>query len=104
MNSARANNPAVSPQQVAVFSALIASGTWITNNEIASAVGNISSRCVRGHTARLAEIGLAEFVELFPGRRYRLRPGAADSAHGRRLIEAAVIFGITMEKHDDTCR
>ena len=49
------------------------------------------------HTLRLANLGLLEVAEVFPGNRYRLSPRAdkANPAYVKRLRSAIGVFGLT---------
>jgi DNA-binding IclR family transcriptional regulator len=69
---------------------------WFTNQQIAKDA-KVNGRTARMHTLRLANLGLLEVAEVFPGNRYRLSPRAdkANPAYVKRLRSAIGVFGLT---------
>ncbi len=70
--------------------------TWLTNKDV-EAVAKVSDRTVRLHTKRMAEIGIIDQAEVFPGHRYRFAAKGAkrDLAYVTRLEKAMEVFGVT---------
>lgn len=86
----------ISPHEVRLVLALRREpDRWHTNGELADAA-EIGERTARGHTARLAEIGVVDVERVFPGNRYRLvkRPAGEAKEYLERVDKAREVFGL----------
>ena len=86
----------ISRHEVAVYRVLTGHpGERLTNEAIAAAAPDVKPRTVRAHTRRLAELGIVDVAEVFPGHRYRYSEKASkrNRAYLLRLEKAAGVFG-----------
>lgn len=67
---------------------------WLTSKRAAE-IASVSSRTARLHTTRLAEIGVLDVRQTWPGYRFRLADPVKAGAkkYRERLDEAVVTFG-----------
>lgn len=90
------DGPTTSKHQVAVFLAFKAKPKdWHTNLEIA-AISGVGHRTARLHTAKLAQAGVLDQEQTFPGYRFRLaaKPTKPAQDNMKRLERAAQVFGL----------
>lgn len=87
-----------SRHEVAVYKALLDAGPeWLSSNQIAERA-SVSARTARAHALRLAQLGIIEQTEVFPGHRYRMRPDV-DQSHrdyATRLRQAATALHVDL--------
>lgn len=83
----------VSINQVKLYQYLKTTGAWMTNKDLATALG-ISLRNASLHTQTLVRLGILDQAEVFPGHRYRYSAKAKkrNLAYVQRLEEATEIF------------
>ena len=83
----------VSLNQVKLYHHLKTTGAWMTNKELAAALG-ISLRNASLHTQTLVRQGVLDQAEVFPGHRYRwaAQGKKRNLAYVQRLDQAAEIF------------
>lgn len=65
--------------------------TWMSNRDIANAIGNIADRTVRAHTRKLVRFKLVDEARVFPGHKYRYSK-QGDPSYSQRLDHAAAVF------------
>lgn len=67
---------------------------WFTSKELA-AEANVSGRSARLFAAKLAEMGIADRLETYPGYRYRIAAGSQrrHAEYIQRLTEVAQVLG-----------
>jgi predicted ArsR family transcriptional regulator len=84
----------VSRHEVQVF--LAVGQSWTTSHEVAEKA-RVASVTARHHLLKLADRGLIERLEVFPGYRYRTVQNGQPrkQAYLQRLEDAAAAFGLT---------
>ena len=80
----------ISIQEVETVIALLASRKqWRSASDINSHTPSSAPRTVRAILCKLVELGIVDYVEVFPGRRYRLA-GSAEECHVEYFHDIAV--------------
>lgn len=91
--------PRISPQEIAVFRALLSSDErWLTAREVSARAEGVSDRTVRAILTRYRH-GLVEWVEVFPEFRYRLTTAVDNpevAEYVARLRQAAAALGVPL--------
>lgn len=95
----------ISAQEAETVNALLlARRQWLSARDVQARTPNAAPRTVRAVLLKLARAGVVEFVEVFPGRRYRLA-GDAEEKHApylHQVATAASALGCEMRAHPTT--
>lgn len=85
----------ISAHEVRIVAALKASGEWMSSRDVAREA-KVAPRTARHHLRRLADIGILEEAEVFPGHRYRFSAKSDRTPHYKRILAAAAALRVAV--------